>query len=77
MITKTFKESYFPKVFGKYEYKFIDKKTNIVLATAFKISFLVATINLEISIYIGQKKKKRILISLLFRILIKFIKIYL
>lgn len=42
LITKTFKESYFPKVFGKYEYKFIDKKTNIVLATAFKISFFTS-----------------------------------
>jgi len=39
LITKDFKESFFPKMFGKYEYRFWDKKTNTVIATAFKISY--------------------------------------
>ena len=42
VISKSFKESFFPKVFGILEYKFLDKETNIVIATAFKISFLTS-----------------------------------
>lgn len=42
VISKAYKESFFPKVFGLYEYKFLDKETNIVIATAFKISFLTS-----------------------------------
>jgi hypothetical protein len=42
IVSKSFKDSFLPKIFGKYEYKFIDKRTNIVLATAFKISFLTS-----------------------------------
>ncbi|MDY0052801.1 MAG: hypothetical protein RBR65_09705 [Aliarcobacter sp.] len=40
IISKSFEKNPFPDFFGKYEYKFIDKKTNTLLATAFKISFL-------------------------------------
>lgn len=40
IISKIDKESLLPKIFGEYEYRFLDKKTNTVLATAFKISFL-------------------------------------
>jgi hypothetical protein len=39
-ISKIDKESFFPKIFAQYEYRFLDKKTNTILATAFKISFL-------------------------------------
>jgi hypothetical protein len=42
VISKIFKESFLPKIFGKYEYRFLDKKTNTVIATAFKISFLTS-----------------------------------
>jgi hypothetical protein len=42
IISKSYKESLFPSVFGNYEYKFLDKETNIVIATAFKISFLTS-----------------------------------
>ena len=33
-------ETFLPKIYGKYEYKFIDKKTNIIIATAFNIFFI-------------------------------------
>lgn len=42
-ISKIYKESFLPKSFGKYEYRFLDKKTNTVIATAFKISFLTTS----------------------------------
>ena len=42
IISKSYKDGFLPKVFGKYEYKFLDKQTNTVIATAFKISFLTS-----------------------------------
>jgi hypothetical protein len=41
VISKSLKESFFPKISQKYEFKFFDRQTNIVIATAFKVSFLV------------------------------------
>jgi hypothetical protein len=40
-IEKNIKTTYFPKIYEEEEYKFIDTTTNYVLATAFKISFLI------------------------------------
>ena len=40
IISKKLKESFFPSVFENYEYRFLDKKTGIIIATAFKISFI-------------------------------------
>ena len=42
VISKSYQDGFLPKIFGKYEYKFLDKQTNIVIATAFKISFLTS-----------------------------------
>lgn len=42
VISKIYKESFLPKMFGIYEYRFLDKETNTVIATAFKISFLTS-----------------------------------
>jgi|GEM_PF-5468741 len=40
-IEKNIKTTFFPKIYEEEEYKFIDTTTNYVLATAFKISFLI------------------------------------
>ncbi|QKF67984.1 putative membrane protein [Arcobacter venerupis] len=40
-IERNLKTTFFPKLYGKYEYKFIDTKTNYILATAFNIFFNV------------------------------------
>ena len=40
VITKKLVETFLPKVFGKYEYKFVDEETKTVLATAFNIFFI-------------------------------------
>ncbi|WP_368030714.1 hypothetical protein [Arcobacter sp. s6] len=42
VISKSHKESFFPKIYDMYEYKFLDRETNTVIATAFKISFLTS-----------------------------------
>ncbi|MDY3199675.1 MAG: hypothetical protein RBQ84_01860 [Arcobacter sp.] len=39
-ILKKIQDTFLPKIYGKYEYKFIDKKTNVVFATAFNIFFV-------------------------------------
>ena len=41
VISKSLKESFFEKNIGEYEFKFLDKQTNTVIATAFKVSFLI------------------------------------
>ncbi|MCB9096260.1 MAG: hypothetical protein R2837_08345 [Aliarcobacter sp.] len=41
-VTKKLVETFLPKIYGKYEYKFVDKQTNIVLATAFNIFFVTS-----------------------------------
>lgn len=39
-ISKKLVETFFPNVFGKYEYKFVDEKTGVVVATAFNVFFI-------------------------------------
>jgi hypothetical protein len=41
IIEKNIKTTFFPKLYEEYEYKFIDTKTNYILATAFNIFFLI------------------------------------
>ena len=41
IISKSFKENFFEKYIEKYQFRFLDKKTNTVIATAFKVSFLI------------------------------------
>lgn len=40
IISKSLKETFFEDIIEKQEFRFLDKKTNIIIATAFKISFL-------------------------------------
>ncbi len=42
VITKDIQEGIFPKMYGQHSYKFVDTKTNQVLATAFNIFFLTS-----------------------------------
>lgn len=39
-VTKTLVDTYLPKIYGKYQYKIIDKETKNVIATAFNIFFI-------------------------------------
>lgn len=39
-VTKTLVDTYLPKIYGKYQYKVIDKQTKNVIATAFNIFFI-------------------------------------
>lgn len=39
-MTKTLVDTYLPKIYGKYQYKVIDKQTKNVIATAFNIFFI-------------------------------------
>lgn len=40
VVTKDLKETFFPKFFGKYDYKIIDSQTGIVITKAFNIFFI-------------------------------------
>lgn len=41
-VTKKLVDTFLPKIYGKYEYRFVDRQTNIVLATAFNIFFVTS-----------------------------------
>lgn len=41
MVSKRLKESLLSKYFEKYEFRFLDKQTDTIIASAFKISFLI------------------------------------
>lgn len=41
MVSKRLKQDFFSKYIEKYEFRFLDKHTNTIIASAFKISFLV------------------------------------
>ena len=41
IISKSFKENFFEKYIEKYQFRILDKKTNTVIATEFKVSFLI------------------------------------
>ena len=43
LISKSLKETFFPKISKKEEFRFFDRETNTVIATAFKVEFLVSS----------------------------------
>ena len=40
VVTKNLVETILPNVFGRYEFKFVDEKTGVVVATAFNVFFI-------------------------------------